>query len=45
MIELTYFSEKQGGMPGYQVIQFNPGEPWQIVDGAEVIGCCKTCLK
>lgn len=38
MIELIYFSEKQTGMPAYQVIQFNPGEPWQIVDGDEVIG-------
>lgn len=39
MIELTYFSEKQSGIPAYQVIQFNPGEPWQIVEGDEVIGC------
>jgi len=38
MIELIYFSEKQIGTPAYQVIQFNPGEPWQIVDGDEVIG-------
>lgn len=38
MIELIYFSEKQSGIPAYQVIQFNPGEPWQIVDGDEVIG-------
>lgn len=38
MIELTYFSEKQIGVPAYQVIQFNPGEPWQIIDGDEVIG-------
>lgn len=38
MIELIYFSEKQNGIPAYQVIQFNPGEPWQIVEGDEVIG-------
>jgi hypothetical protein len=38
MIELTYFSEKEPGCPVYQVIQFNPGEPWQLVNGDEVIG-------
>lgn len=38
MIELIYFSDEQNGIPAYQVIQINPGEPWQIVDGDEVIG-------
>jgi hypothetical protein len=38
MIELVYFLEEQNGTPAYQVIQFNPGEPWQIVDGDEIIG-------
>lgn len=38
MIELIYFSEQEPGSPVYQVIQFNPGEPWQLVDGDEVIG-------
>lgn len=41
MIELVYFSEESEGMPAYQVIQFNPGEPWSIVDGDELIGCMK----
>lgn len=41
MIELIYFSEKTEGKPAYQVIQFNPGEPWSIVDGDELIGCMK----
>jgi hypothetical protein len=38
MIELTYFSQQETGSPVYQVIQFNPGEPWQLVNGDEVIG-------
>jgi hypothetical protein len=38
MIELTYFSEMDTGRQAYQVIQFRPGESWQIVEGDEVIG-------
>lgn len=38
MIELTYFSEELTQSQVYQVIQFNPGEPWQLVNGDEVIG-------
>lgn len=38
MIELTYFSEEASEREVYQVIQFNPGEPWQLVNGDEVIG-------
>jgi len=41
MIELVYFSEESEGTPAYQIIQFNPGEPWSIVDGDELIGCMK----
>lgn len=38
MIELTYFLEARKDKAVYQVIQFNPGEPWQIVAGDELIG-------
>ena len=41
MIELIYFPKEQQGTPAYQIIQFNPGEPWSIVDGDELIGCMK----
>lgn len=38
MIELTYFLEAKQEKAVYQVIQFNPGEPWQVVAGDELIG-------
>nr|WP_068890359.1 hypothetical protein [Pedobacter panaciterrae] len=38
MIELTYFLEVKEEKAVYQVIQFNPGEPWQVVVGDELIG-------
>lgn len=38
MIELTYFAKGSPEDEVYQVIQFNPGEPWQLVNGDEVIG-------
>lgn len=38
MIELTYFTEGSPEDGVYQVIQFNPGEPWQLVNEDEVIG-------
>ena len=38
MIELIYFLDTQKEKTAYQVIQFNPGEPWQIVEGDELIG-------
>lgn len=38
MIELPYFLETYQDSKVYQVIQFNPGETWQIVAGDELIG-------
>ena len=38
MIELVYFSKHQRPRKAYHVIQEKPGEPWQIVDGDELIG-------
>lgn len=38
MIELIYFSAEENGKKAYQVIQEKPDEPWQIVDGDELIG-------
>jgi hypothetical protein len=38
MIELTYFVKGSPEHEVYKVIQFNPGEPWQLVNGDEVIG-------
>ena len=38
MIELTYFVTIESEKQVYQVIQFRPGEAWQIVDDGEVIG-------
>lgn len=38
MIELIYFSKTEHQKKAYHVIQSKSGEPWQIVDGDELIG-------
>ena len=38
MIELIYFSRAGDSKKAYQLIQSRRGEPWQIVDGDELIG-------
>lgn len=38
MIELIYFAKNGEAKKAYQVIQFRRGEPWQIVEGNELIG-------
>ena len=38
MIELIYFSKGENQKKAYHIMQPRGGEPWQIVDGDELIG-------